>query len=301
MAKTGLSIDGVTSLASFVAGDTKPTWMQFGVTMGQLTGNYKIANFMSGLAGLENFTFQGKNWTIGGMAFDGILRTDHQSTVRATQYPVQTGVTMTDHAIVEPAELTIDIMMTDAASDLLIGDSMKESFVAGAVGNILGSKAGNVVKTALKVKNTVEKLQGLADKVQSMSKQKTSLSSLFNELTGNGLVSSTGSSRSIDAWGALKKMQLERIPLTVVTRLQTYENMIIEELSAPDDYMTLNALKCTVHLKQIIFANVAEVKESARPSCTKQPTEGGQTPAQVQGNNTAIVEIKQGIGGALGV
>ena len=60
MAKTGLSIDGVTSLASFVAGDTKPTWMQFGVTMGQLTGNYKIANFMSGLAGLENFTFQGK-------------------------------------------------------------------------------------------------------------------------------------------------------------------------------------------------------------------------------------------------
>jgi hypothetical protein len=158
------------------------------------------------------------------------------------------------------------------------------------VGNILGSKAGNVVKTALKVKNTVEKLQGLADKVQSMSKQKTSLSSLFNELTGNGLVSSTGSSRSIDAWGALKKMQLERTPLTVVTRLQTYENMIIEELSAPDDYMTLNALKCTVHLKQIIFANVAEVKKSARPSCTKQATEGGQTPANVQGNNDTLAK-----------
>ena len=297
MAKTGLSIDGVTSLASFVAGDTKPTWMQFGVTMGQLTGNYKIANFMSGLAGLENFTFQGKNWTIGGMAFDGILRTDHQSTVRATQYPVQTGVTMTDHAIVEPAELTIDIMMTDAASDLLIGDSVKESFVAGAVGNILGSKAGNVVKTALKVKNTVEKLQGLADKAQSLSKQKTSLSSLLAELSGNGLVSSTGSSRSVDAWGALKKMQLERTPLTVVTRLQTYENMIIEELSAPDDYMTLNALKCTVHLKQIIFANVAEVKESARPASTKQATEGGQTPAEVKSNDTAANALKKAGGG----
>ncbi len=298
MAKKGLSIDGVNSLADFIASDEKPTWMRFGITMGQLTGSYKIANFMSGLAGLESFTFQGKNWTIGGMAFDGILRTDHQSTVRTTQYPVQTGVVMTDHAIVEPAELTIDIMMTDAASDILIGDSIKESFLAGAVGNILGSKVGNAVKTAIKVKNTVEKLQGVVDKAQSITKQKTGLSSLISELSGSSIMSSTGSSRSIDAWGALKKMQLERQPITVVTRLQTYENMIIKELSAPDDYMTLNALKCTVHLRQIIFANVAEVKESARAASTKAPTEGGQAPVDVKSNNdTALKAAGSAIGG----
>jgi carbamoylphosphate synthase large subunit len=74
-------------------------------------------------------------------------------------------------------------------------------------------------------------------------------------------------------------MQLERAPLTVTTRLQTYENMIIEELSAPDDYMTLNALKCTVHLKQIIFANVAEIAVSQRKS-TAAPTSGGQQSVQ---------------------
>jgi hypothetical protein len=62
--------------------------------------------------------------------------------------------------------------------------------------------------------------------------------------------------------------------------------------------MTLNALKCTVHLKQIIFANVAEVKESARPASTKAPTEGGQTPAEVQGNNdTALKAAGSAIGG----
>lgn len=286
--RLGLAIDGVNSLADFVSGDKKPTWMGVGAALGKITGNYNVMNFMTGLAGLEGFTFQGKNWTIGGMAFDGILRTDHQSTVRATQYPVQTGVTMTDHAIVEPAELTIEIMMTDAASDNLMGGNT-ESFIAAGVGNILGETAGNVVKTAMQVKNTVGKLQGLADKAQSLSKQTTSLSSLISELSGSSLIAQAGPSRSVDAWGALKKMQMERMPLTVVTRLQTYENMIIEELSAPDDYMTLNALKCTVHLKQIIFANVAEVKESARPAQTKQSSEGGQTPANVQSPGSTML------------
>ena len=111
-ANRGLSIDGLNYLADVINNPTaKPDWMKIGTTTAQLTGNYKIIEFISGFKGLQNFTFQGKNWTIGGMAFDGIMRTDHQSSVRATQYPVQTGVVMTDHAIVEPAELTIDIMI----------------------------------------------------------------------------------------------------------------------------------------------------------------------------------------------
>ena len=297
MDRTGLAIDGVNSLAEFVSGDKKPTWMGVGAALGKITGNYNVLNFASGLAGLENFVFQGKNWTIGGMAFDGIMRTDHQSSVRATQYPVQTGVVMTDHAIVEPAELTIEIMMTDAANDTLMSGGNVENFIAAGVGNILGDTAGKAVKTAIKVKNTINQLQGLADKAQSLSKQNTSLSSLLSELSGSSLVAQPGNSRSIEAWGALKKMQMERSTLTVVTRLQTYENMIIEELSAPDDYMTLNALKCSVHLKQIIFANVAEVKESSRPAVTNQASEGGNTPAQVQPPNKTSAAA---IGGALG-
>ena len=89
-------------------------------------------------------------------------------------------------------------------------------------------------------------------------------------------------------------MQLERAPLTVTTRLQTYENMIIEELSAPDDYMTLNALKCTVHLKQIIFANVAEVAVSQRKS-TAAPTSGGKQPVQTMGSNKTALKAGAGL------
>lgn len=290
----GLSLDGMTYFADVINNPTqKPNWMKIGTTIGQLTGNYKIINFISGFKGLQGFVFQGKNWTIGGMAFDGIMRTDHASHVRATQYPVQTGVTMTDHAIVEPAELTIDIMMTDTAGNILTNDILG-NFVGAAVGNILGSTAGTIAKIAVSANKMVQNAmqQATGGIFGSMTQQNTGLSILQGELSKPSAISGVGSGRSVNAWQALKSMQLERTPLTVTTRLQTYENMIIEELSAPDDFQTLNALKCTVHLKQIIFANVAEVTTSKRAAASSSPTSGGQQQAQqIQNNKTAAAAI----------
>jgi hypothetical protein len=290
--KRGLSIDGVVNLANVISDpNSVPNWMRFGATLGQLTGSYKVLNFMTGMMGLDGFMFQGQSWTIGGMAFDGIMRTDHESKVRTTNYPVQTGVTMTDHAIIEPAELTIDIMMSDAATENLVNESMTDSFLVGGVTSILGKKAGKLAKTYVKVKNTVktiEKIGKIAENFQTMSKQKTGLDAILGALTESGLISTPGGGRSRAAWQTLKEMQMQREPLTVVTRLQTYENMIIEELSAPDDYMTLNALKCTVHLRQIIFANVATTKTSARAASTNSATKGGQVPGKTDGNKTAL-------------
>lgn len=289
--KRGLSVDGITYLADVITNPTaKPNWMKFGTTLGQLTGNYKILNFITGFKGLQGFLFQSRSWTIGGMAFDGIMRTDHASHVRATQYPVQTGVTMTDHAIVEPAELTIEIMMTDSASVNLYGGDMLGNFVGEAVGNILGKTAGTIAKIAVSANQMVNNAinQATGGIFGSMGQQNTGLGILKTELTSPVGIASVGGTRSVNAWQQLKAMQIERTPIDVVTRLQTYHNMIIEELSAPDDYQTLNALKCTVHLKQILFANVAEVKTSARASCTNTPTTGGQQPVQTQSNDTAL-------------
>ena len=154
--KRGLSLDGINYFADMINNPTKkPDWMKFGTTVGQMTGNYKIIEFITGFKGLQGFMFQGKNWTIGGMAFDGIMRTDHASHVRTTNYPVQTGVTMTDHAIVEPAELTIDIMMTDTAGDILTNDLL-ENFIGSGVTNVLGKTAGSIAKIAVKANKMVQ-------------------------------------------------------------------------------------------------------------------------------------------------
>lgn len=271
----GLSVDGSTYFSDFMEGEQKPAWMQFGQAIAPLVGDFRIASFLTGFPGLTQFYFRTPKWPIGGMYFDGILRSEHTSRVRPTTYPVQTGVTMTDHAVIEPAELTVEVMMTDTASDNLMGSS----FIGAAAGALFGGKIGGIIGTAFNV----------YDKVKNMQY------SNFTELVGKLLpVVSVGSSRSVDAWQALKTMQLSRVPITVETRLQTYNNMLIEELSAPDDVQTLHALKCTVRMRQIIFAGVAETEVSARPASSAPETTGGSQPVNTDGVNSTV------LGGTLG-
>lgn len=70
--------------------------------------------------------------------------------------------------------------------------------------------------------------------------------------------------KSISAYRKLCELQAARIPFTVLTRLNQYPNMVIRSISVPDDYNTLYGLRATVSLQQLIIANVAEEKVSAR-------------------------------------
>ena len=240
--KKGLSVDGLNYFSDLVSGNQKPDWMKISTEIGKMTGHYEIINFLTGYKDMEQFLFRTPKWPIGGMYFDGIMRTEHISRIRPTNYPVQTGVTMTDHSIIEPAELTIEIMMSDAKADSYMQTPP-------VIGNI----------------------------IQSMG-------TMYSNFAGlpcmPSMVTTPGEGRSIDAWKSLRAMQMARTPITVETRLQTYHNMLIEELSAPDDVNTLHALRCTIRLREIIFATVAETAVSARASASAAESSSGQTPVQ---------------------
>ena len=106
----------------------------------------------------------------------------------------------------------------------------------------------------------------------------------------------TGSSKSQSAFDALRKMQSNRQPVTVVTRLSTYDNMMIEDLTVPDDNKTYNGLRAVVAMKQIIMVDVAEIaKVSARPQTTNSTNVGAvQT---VNPKETTAYKIEQAIKG----
>jgi len=236
--RKGLSVDGFNYFSDIVSGNKQPSWLDFSSQIAKLTGKHGLVNLVSGIAGLEKFLFRTPKWPIGGVYFDGIIRTEHVSRVRPTQYPVQSGVTMADHSIIEPAELTIEVMMTDCST---------KSF---SLGNPFLDIA-----------------------FESLKKLK-----VFSNWIPIDKSIPAGEGRSAKTWMTLKAMQLAREPIVVETRLQTYPNMLIEELSAPDDVKTLHALKATVRLREIIVANVAETKVSARVTNHNQ-TSGGQVPA----------------------
>ena len=81
-------------------------------------------------------------------------------------------------------------------------------------------------------------------------------------------------SRSVKAYEILRELQSARIPLDVLTRLGLYKNMLIETISAPDDYRTLYGLKATITMREILVATVQTVKVSAKPQITGSTNRG---------------------------
>jgi hypothetical protein len=53
--------------------------------------------------------------------FDAVIRTEHQRRITKTQHPIQTGANVTDHAIIEPARVELEIGMSDAMDSFTPG------------------------------------------------------------------------------------------------------------------------------------------------------------------------------------
>lgn len=152
---------------------------------------------------------------IGGWFFDAYLKMTHTSRLTITEHPVQTGAAISDHAFLQPKELSMEVGMSNVAT----------SFVPGQ----------------------------------------------FTE----------GYSRSVTAFRVLTELQKLRVPIQIHTRLNLYENMLIEVISAPDDFTTLDGLRCTVTFREILVAQVTTVQISARPEVTDASNRGNPEPVQV--------------------
>lgn len=241
------------NISEILSGSSVPPWLVDIVNIPNLIiKDQSILNMSTGLnvKNIQGFLFKTPKWGINGVYFDGILKTEHKSSVKLTQFPIQSGCMGTDHAVVEPASLSIDIMMSDA------------------------NNIRNLNKTELL--NTV--IQYLKSLVKN-----SNYVEINSDLNGDG--------RSVNAWTILRGMQLSRTPITVETRLHDYKNMIIEELSVPDDYKTYTALKCSVRLREIITVGVSDYTTSKRPLETmeKPPNFG-----EVQGNKI-VDSLKTGL------
>lgn len=79
---------------------------------------------------------------------------------------------------------------------------------------------------------------------------------------------SGASFRSVNAWQVLRKLQADRIPMSIFTRLGLYTNMLITSLTATDTPETFRALSAEVTLKEIPVARIKTVKISSADQTT---------------------------------
>lgn len=87
---------------------------------------------------------------------------------------------------------------------------------------------------------------------------------------------SDNESRSVSAYLKLRQLQEQRLPITVVTRLGTYKNMMVLTIIAPEDNKTTYGLRANVTLRELPVVNVTTVKISQRPQKSQETNEGEQ-------------------------
>lgn len=179
---------------------------------------------------------------VGGFFFDAFLSMQHQSTVTITQHPVETGAAISDHAYSNPAQLSMQIGMSDVIVPL------NDQFGGSSWGQLS-------LETQTLFNDTWGVENGQARWTQ--------------ENAANNPVS-----RSVTAFQILRQLQDSRLPFQIVTRLYTYQNMLVESLIAPEDNTLAFAMKATVTFREIFVATVETVKISARPQTTDDTVTG---------------------------
>ena len=79
---------------------------------------------------------------------------------------------------------------------------------------------------------------------------------------------SEGWRRHTSAWQLLKRLQADRTPLSVFTKLALYDNMLIKSIDAVDTDQTLHSLKADLTLQEVPVATLKTVKISAADQTT---------------------------------
>jgi hypothetical protein len=92
----------------------------------------------------------------------------------------------------------------------------------------------------------------------------------------------TGSyTKSVSAYQKLKELQSNRLPLTVHTRLNKYENMVIDTITVDDTYKTYAGLRATINMTQLLVAVIATVATSTDGQTTDSTNTGTVTATEV--------------------
>lgn len=184
--------------------------------------------------------------SIGGYVFDIYPSINHTLTATLTSHPTQYGASISDHKFDEPDQLVFQIGMSDASQDLVIGQFYKTGYTP-QLKKLQMAEDGSVIKESLKDK--------------------------FKRIKTNAL-NFLSNSRSVNAFNTLNRMKIEGVPLTCVTRLNTYRNMIITSVVADDTNETKYGLRATVTLREVMISELQKVQVNSTAQITQTTNMG---------------------------
>ena len=189
-----------------------------------------VYNAVAGPTGLVQFKTPGGS-TI--CQFDLQMQENYTHATQPTQFPIETGAEVSDHIITSPFSLELACLITDTPIDT------SQALITEGIATALGALTGPL--------GIVAAGAGYA---------------LYNSLSQNPLGAfsdQTPPTRSVIGWVTLRALQLTRRPFTVVTKLDTFQNMVITNMSVPRDAGTGQALVFNINLQQLLLVRAQQV------------------------------------------
>ncbi len=179
--------------------------------------------------------------SIGDYVFDVYTSINHNLASTITSHPTQFGANVSDHKFDEPDQLTFQIGMSDASQDLIKGQFYQQ---------------GHQSKTLKEIFSTTKTAKG------RLNELKIKASSFISD------------SRSINAFNTLNRLKIRGVPLRCVTRLKTYDNMIIQSITADDTNETKYGLRATVTLREILVSELKVIQVKSTAHITQTTAKG---------------------------
>ena len=171
-----------------------------------------------GGAGYEGFSIE--NAVV--VEIDCLLGVNHVKSQTPTSSPIETGSSITDHVIKDPASFEMTGFVSDDPVKSLIDDAI-EGALEGGVSGAIGAVAGSVATMA-------EKAVGIEEP------------------------------RSVTQYNKLKEIFDNDHLVTVIDKFEVYENMMLVNLSAPRNAAIGNALEFDAKWQQVTYAEVSAEK-----------------------------------------
>lgn len=106
-------------------------------------------------------------------------------------------------------------------------------------------------------------------------------------MTDVAAIASGGASRSVNAYTQLRSIMELREPITLVTRLKVYRNMLITSISAPEDYKTMHALRAAIYFQNINMVNVSTVTVQETVTSSRTTSSSSSSKSSSSGSSSA--------------
>jgi len=252
-------------------------------SLGSLTNNIAKAGSSLSLASVTTALVTGQTPKgIAGFVFDIPETSNAVLAAQVTDHFTETNFSIQDHVAIDPVKVTL----VGKVGELVYHETALEQYVETVLATLtpLG---------VLTQKQSAEVLQALSEFNRLISAAQNvlkSASSLYGFLSG-----SPSLNNQQNTYQMFEKYVNGRALLTVETPWETYQNMVIESLTADQDDTTLNESTFTVQFKQIRFVSTTAGVGTLSGRAIAQamsPTNSGTT----TGTGSAAVEGYKAVG-----